>query len=999
VVEKDSIRIWEAGGVTLFGGRRRGAVSACVVGAVVCALFVAGMGAAGAQVPSSDEASVDDGQLREDLIADQESLLNSYRCLFDIDTEVVPGGCVEGRPAQGRIEPRSFEGTPSQQDIRGRDQLIETQESLLNAYRCLFSVDTQIVPGGCPSGEPTRATPESGQEAAPIGTVTPQESSSPPEVQVSFASASYTAAEGTTAQITVQLDTASRRTVVVPLSAAFYGGAAAADFGTLPTSVTFAAEETSKTLEIEVFGDFLRDPGESVVLAIGSALPNGVTQGTPSQTTITITDTDPPDFVVSFVSATYTAAEGTTVNVTIKLDAPSENFIGFGFTVSYQGGATDADVGHIPTLPEGVVFEPNETTKTVPLYIESDLVADPGESVVLSLYPGGVSGEGVSPGEIRGAVGSLGRTTITIVDDWPPEVVMSFASASYTAEEGTTAQITVQLNTAAGRTVAIPLTTALRGGATAADTGTLPTTVTFGPTDTTKTIDIEITDDSHSDPGESITLAVGQNLPDGVTQSGPSQTTINITDNNTPTVNVSFALASYSAEEGATAQVTVELDTVPFRTLTIPLAYTFKGGATAADTGTLPSTVTFGPTDTTKTITFTINDDTDAETGERVEITFGTPLPADVTQGTLSQTTVSFTDAAPPQVQVSFASGSYTADEGTTAQVTVELDTAPGRTLVIPLTWELQGGARYPDVGKTPGNVTFSAHETTKTVTFDILSDNLIDPGESIKVSFGRTLPDGVTQGGPSESTIYFTDTSTVNVRFASASYTAEEGTTAQITVQLNTAAGRTVAIPLTTAFQGGATAADFVTLPTSVTFGPTDTAKTIDIEITDDSHSDPGESIKVSFGSTLPDGVTQGGPSQTTINITDNDFQQLQVELWGESTTAAEGTWAHVGVSLSATPNRILVIPFTVTFQGGATEDDISDLALTRDPVTGTLTAAFAVGERTKPITFDVLTDDLVESGESVTISIGSSLPEGVILGTPSQFTITLTDAAEPEA
>jgi len=284
-------------------------------------------------------------------------------------------------------------------------------------------------------------------------------------------------------------------------------------------------------------------------------------------------------------------------------------------------------------------------------------------------------------------------------------------------------------------------------------------------------------------------------------------------------------------------------------------------------------------------------------------------------------------------------------------------------------------------------------------VTFDILSDNLIDPGESIKVSFGRTLPDGVTQGGPSESTIYFTDTSTVNVRFASASYTAEEGTTAQITVQLNTAAGRTVAIPLTTAFQGGATAADFVTLPTSVTFGPTDTAKTIDIEITDDSHSDPGESIKVSFGSTLPDGVTQGGPSQTTINITDNDFQQLQVELWGESTTAAEGTWAHVGVSLSATPNRILVIPFTVTFQGGATEDDISDLALTRDPVTGTLTAAFAVGERTKPITFDVLTDDLVESGESVTISIGSSLPEGVILGTPSQFTITLTDAAEPEA
>ena len=126
-----------------------------------------------------------------------------------------------------------------------------------------------------------------------------------------------------------------------------------------------------------------------------------------------------------------------------------------------------------------------------------------------------------------------------------------------------------------------------------------------------------------------------------------------------PPVNVSFELSTYAVEEGTSAQVTVELDTVPFRTLTIPLTYTFQGGATASDVGTLPASVTFGPNETTKTIAIPVNDDSDDEFGEGVEVSFGAPLPADVSlewSGAPVQTTVSFSDAAPPTVQVSFAS-------------------------------------------------------------------------------------------------------------------------------------------------------------------------------------------------------------------------------------------------------------------------------------------------------------------------------------------------------
>ena len=39
-------------------------------------------------------------------------------------------------------------------DIETRDRLITAQEALLNAYRCRFDIDINIVPGGCTNGNP-----------------------------------------------------------------------------------------------------------------------------------------------------------------------------------------------------------------------------------------------------------------------------------------------------------------------------------------------------------------------------------------------------------------------------------------------------------------------------------------------------------------------------------------------------------------------------------------------------------------------------------------------------------------------------------------------------------------------------------------------------------------------------------------------------------------------------------------------------------------------------
>ncbi len=96
--------------------------------------------------PSVSAQTADDISVRDQLIADQENLLNAYRCLFNTDTELVAGGCAD--PVI--ITPGPPPAQPTLQDLAVRDQLIADQEALLNVYRCQFNVDTQLVTEGCP---------------------------------------------------------------------------------------------------------------------------------------------------------------------------------------------------------------------------------------------------------------------------------------------------------------------------------------------------------------------------------------------------------------------------------------------------------------------------------------------------------------------------------------------------------------------------------------------------------------------------------------------------------------------------------------------------------------------------------------------------------------------------------------------------------------------------------------------------------------------------------
>ena len=99
----------------------------------------------------------------------------------------------------------------------------------------------------------------------------------------------------------------------------------------------------------------------------------------------------------------------------------------------------------------------------------------------------------------------------------------------------------------------------------------------------------------------------------------------NIASATTGQATVTFGASVYTAVEGgAAATVEVQLSAALSAPVTIPLEVTLQGGATAADYSGIPETVTFGADQTAVTFTVTATADTDAETGERVSIGFGT---------------------------------------------------------------------------------------------------------------------------------------------------------------------------------------------------------------------------------------------------------------------------------------------------------------------------------------------------------------------------------------
>ena len=791
-----------------------------------------------------------------------------------------------------------------------------------------------------------------------------------PDVTVSFGSMSYTVAEGNPVSVTVSLDLAPGREVTIPI-ARTNQGASDSDYTGVPASVTFSPTERSQTITFRATQDEEDDGGEKVLLAFGTPLPQGVSAGTTAMTTVTITDDDTAGVSVS--NDSLTIAEGSsgtytivldsqpTATVTVTINDPTDNTDVTADQASLTFSSTDWNTPQLVTVSAAHDNDTDNETATVTHTVTS----------TDSSY-GGASANSVA---------------VTITDD-DPDVTVSFGAMSYTVAEGNPVSVTVTLSAAPGREVEIPITATDQGGASSpADYTGVPASVTFGPTETSQTITFEAAQDDEDDDGESVLLAFGTPLPEGVTAGTTAMTTVSITDDDVPQVTVSFNQAAHTVAEGDMVTVTVTLSADPERTVEIDLTAEPQGGATSADYSGVPTSVTFAAGQTEQMFTFSATQDDEDDDGEKVLLAFGTPLPEGVSAGTTTKTTVSITDDDVPQVTVSFNQAAHTVAEGNPVTVTVTLSEAPEREVEIELTATDQDGATSADYSGVPMRVTFGAEQTEQMFMFRATQDELDDDGEKVLLAFGTPLPQGVSAGTTAATTVTITDHDTAGVSVSNTSLTIAEGSSGTYTIVLDSQPTATVTVTINDPTDNTDVTAD----QASLTFSPTDwnVPQTVTVRAAHDNDTD-NETATVTHTVTSTDS-SYGGASADSVAVTvTDDDPDVTVSFGAMSYTVAEGNSVSVTVTLSAAPGREVEIPITATDQGGAS----SPADYTGVPASVT----FGPTETSQTITFEAATDSDNDDGEKVLLGFGTSLPTGVSAGTTSATTVTITDDDVPQ-
>ena len=303
-----------------------------------------------------------------------------------------------------------------------------------------------------------------------------------------------------------------------------------------------------------------------------------------------------------------------------------------------------------------------------------------------------------------------------------------------------------------------------------------------------------------------------------------------------------------------------------------------------------------------------------------------------------------------------------------------------------------------------PQNVTFDSGDTSESFTFTAEPDTVDDDGESVKLSFGASLPAGVSAVTPATSTVTITDDDvpSVTVSFGSDAYTVAEsddpGTpgvtenTVEVTLTLSADPERTVVIPIAKSIQDGASTADYSGVPQHVTFDSGDTSRSFTFTAAHDTVDDDGERVQLSFGATLPDGVSSRTPATSTVTITDDDVPSVTVSFGSDAYTVAESddsdttnvteNTVEVTLTLSADPERTVVIPIEKTNQGGATTADYSGVPQN---------VTFDSGDTQKSFVFTAETDTDDDHGESVRLSFDTMPDARVSEGSPSEAMVTI--------
>jgi hypothetical protein len=260
----------------------------------------------------------------------------------------------------------------------------------------------------------------------------------------------------------------------------------------------------------------------------------------------TLASAPAPVFSVSAPVTSVTEATGAVVSYTISLNAAQPAASSVSFALGNVGAATTADYGTAAltavtggaTLAGSVItFPAGITTATITVPVTVDALTETGEGVSLTLS---------APSTGATVSTTAGTASVSIID--PPTPVFSLTASATAVGEGTpavgttaavaagtiTLTVTRTGNTAGTDSVVVQATggTGTNGAISGSDFTALSQTVTFAPTETTKTVTFTTVADSTREGDETLTVSLGTPSTGSSisTAAGASSVTLTITN-------------------------------------------------------------------------------------------------------------------------------------------------------------------------------------------------------------------------------------------------------------------------------------------------------------------------------------------------------------------------------------------------------------------------------------------------------------------------------------
>ena len=440
----------------------------------------------------------------------------------------------------------------------------------------------------------------------------------------------------------------------------------------------------------------------------------------------------------------------------------------------------------------------------------------------------------------------------------------------------------------------------------------------------------------------------------------------------------SLSINSISLNEGnggaTNANLTVTLSAASAGTVTVNYATTNGTATSGSDYTAKSGTLSFAPGVTTQIIPISILGDTIVEPNETLFVDLSSPTGATIAQSRGTITIVNDDSVAISINDVAVSEG----DSGTTsANVTFSLSAASSNTVTVNYATTNGTATVNSDYVTQNGTVTFSPGQTSRTVSFGISGDTLVEPNETFFVDLSSPVGASITKSR-GVVTILNDDSVSININDVSIVEGNSGSKNATLTLTLSAVSAINVTVSYNTTNASATAGSDYIAKSGTVTFTPGVTTQSITVSIIGDTVAEADETFFVDLSS--PVGATLAD-NRGVVTIANDDSPSLSINNVSLNEGNGGATNANLTVTLSTASANTVTVNYATT-NGTATAGS--------DYTTKSGTLSFAPGVTTQIIPISILGDTIVEPNETLFVDLSS--PTGATIA-QSRGTITIVN------